>query len=281
MTSTTLPLPRASFPVRRMDFDFAQTPKYWMHGEPFSTHFMNTLSSLFPHGEKFFVDSVRAVRGRISDPQLQKEISAFIGQEAMHSKEHATYNDYAVEHGIDLQTLENRLALIIRLFKRVMTTKQQLAVTCAHEHFTATMGAQLLAREDVTATIDDPKMYRMWMWHAVEENEHKAVAYDAYQQIGGGYFTRIAMMLVSTLFFTCIVTAFQLRLLRKDGQLFNWRSWKHGLGVLFGWRHGLLTPLLGRYLDYYRPGFHPNDHDSQALERHWKQRLGIDGEQHA
>ena len=81
--------PAASFPVRRMDFSFANSQKFWFGGDPFMSHFMNNLSSLFPYGEKFFVDSVRAVRDQVSEPQLKKDISAFIGQEAMHSKEHA------------------------------------------------------------------------------------------------------------------------------------------------------------------------------------------------
>ncbi|MBE1188658.1 metal-dependent hydrolase, partial [Escherichia coli] len=98
-TGTASPV-RANFPVRRMDFSFSETPKYWWDGQPFMTQFMNNLSSLFPYGEKFFVDSVRAVRDRLEDPQLKKDVSAFIGQEAMHSKEHAAYNEYAEEHGV-------------------------------------------------------------------------------------------------------------------------------------------------------------------------------------
>jgi len=84
----------ASFPVRRMDFEFNQVPRYWASGDAGITHFMTALSALFPEGEKFFVDSTRAVRQnpKLSDPVLQKEISAFIGQEAMHSKEHLAFN---------------------------------------------------------------------------------------------------------------------------------------------------------------------------------------------
>lgn len=79
---------KASFPVRRMDFGFDQVPKYWFHNDPFLTHFLCNLSSLFPEGEFFFVTSIRNIRDQIDDPAMQKEISAFIGQEAMHSKEH-------------------------------------------------------------------------------------------------------------------------------------------------------------------------------------------------
>ena len=267
--------PSASFPVRRMDFSFGASQKYWFAGDPFMSHFMNNLSSLFPYGEKFFVDSVRAVREQVTEPQLKKDIGAFIGQEAMHSKEHAAYNEYAAEHGIDLGRLELRIKVLLAWVTRISTQKQRLAATCALEHFTATMAEQLLQREDLTTQMNDPKLYQLWMWHAIEENEHKAVAYDLYQAVGGGYFTRVAMMAITTLTFFGVIGWFQLHLLRKDGQLFNWRSWKKGLGMLFSPRNGFLTKLLLPYLDYYRPGFHPLDHDSKQLEQRWRQRLGF------
>ncbi len=52
----------ASFPVRRMNFEFESVPEYWMNGSAGLTHFMTALSALFPAGEMFFIDSVRAVR---------------------------------------------------------------------------------------------------------------------------------------------------------------------------------------------------------------------------
>ncbi|WP_339460531.1 metal-dependent hydrolase [Pseudomonas sp. EA_105y_Pfl2_R69] len=267
--------PSASFPVRRMDFSFSESQKFWFAGDPFMSHFMNNLSSLFPYGEKFFVDSVRAVRDQVSEPQLKKDISAFIGQEAMHSKEHAAYNDYAAEHGIDLERLELRIKVLLEWVTKITTKKQRLAATCALEHFTATMAEQLLQREDLTTQMNDPKLYQLWMWHAIEENEHKAVCYDVYQKVYGGYFTRTIMMAITSLIFFGVIGWFQVHLLRKDGQLFNWRSWGKGLKMLFGPRNGFLTKLLLPYLDYYRPGFHPLDHDSKALEQRWRQRLGF------
>ncbi|OBY90111.1 metal-dependent hydrolase [Pseudomonas sp. AU11447] len=276
MNASTTPI-RANFPVRRMDFTFSETPKYWWDGQPFMTHFMNNLSSLFPYGEKFFVDSVRAVRERIQDPQLQKDVSAFIGQEAMHSKEHAAYNEYADEHGIDLETLELRIKVLLESISKVTTKKHQLAITCALEHFTATMAEQLLKREDLSGQMKSDKMYKLWMWHAVEENEHKAVAYDVYQQVYGGYFTRTAVMLLTTVIFLSVIAGFQINLLRRDGQLFNWRSWKHGLGVLLHPRRGYFVSLIRPWLDYFRPGFHPFDHDTKALETRWKEQLDFAG----
>ena len=264
----------AHFPVRRMDFSFTDTDKYWWNGNPFMTHFMNNLSSLFPYGEKFFVDSVRAVREQITDAQLQKDISAFIGQEAMHSKVHATYNEYAQAHNIDLHTLELRIKYLMEFVTRFSTKKMNLAVTCALEHFTATMAEQLLKREDISLQMQDPRMYRLWLWHAIEENEHKSVAYDAYQAIGGGYFTRVLSMAFTSLTFVGVIAWFQLGLLRRDGQLTNWRSWRYGLTTLFG-RHGYVRGLLKPYLEYYKPGFHPAQQDTRDLENHWRRRLGF------
>ncbi len=275
-TATTAPLLKAAFPVRRMDFGFTDTAKYWWSGDPFMTHFMNNLSSLFPHGEMFFVDSVRAVRKQIEDPQLQKDISAFIGQEAMHSKEHQTYNDYAQIHNIDLHTLDMRIKVLMEFVTKISTKKSRLAITCALEHFTATMAEQLLLREDISMQWSDPQMYKLWLWHAIEENEHKSVAYDTYQAVGGGYLLRTAAMAATTLIFLAVIAWFQIDLLRKDGQLFNWKSWKFGLKVLFGPRNGYLRGLLRPYFQFYKPGFHPSQQDTQKLENRWRPRLGFD-----
>src|SRR5690606_11646554 len=98
----------ASFPVRRMNFEFEQVPEYWMSGSAGLTHFITALSALFPAGEKFFIDSVRAVRQHpaIKDNEaLQKEISAFIGQEAMHTQEHVGFNASAQRYGHDVDNL--------------------------------------------------------------------------------------------------------------------------------------------------------------------------------
>ncbi|MBM4204256.1 MAG: metal-dependent hydrolase [Gammaproteobacteria bacterium] len=48
----------------------AATPKYWFGGLPFETHFFNALSTTFPEGERFFIQSVRIHSGTIGDPGL-------------------------------------------------------------------------------------------------------------------------------------------------------------------------------------------------------------------
>ena len=112
----------ASFPVRRMNFDFDAVPEYWMNGSAGLTHFMTALSALFPAGEMFFIDSVRAVRQHPAiknNEALQKEISAFIGQEAMHTQEHEGFNASAQKYGHDVETLDKATGRVIQGVRKV------------------------------------------------------------------------------------------------------------------------------------------------------------------
>lgn len=268
---------KAQILVRRMDFDFAQTPRYWFDNDPFVTQMLNAMSALFPDGERFFVDSVRAVREQIQDPEMQKLISGFIGQEAMHSKEHHTFNDYATEQGIDLAGIEAELKVILTQARKVLSPMQQLAITVALEHFTAIIAAQLLRREDIS-TLFQGRMYNLWMWHAIEENEHKNVAYDVFEQVGGSYPLRIVTMMVVTVLFIAGVAMWQSRLLWADKKLamFLPRHWARGLNRAWGLK-GFFTGVIPDYFDFYRRGFHPHQHQTDGLLAHWRQQLALAG----
>lgn len=158
----------SAFPVRRQDFEFEQVPRYWVNGDAFMTHVFNGMSALFPDGERFFVASVRAVREAVNDPQLQKDISAFIGQEAMHAKEHEKFNRGATENGYDLKTLEEwtKSFLAVADLPGLNNKRVRLAATVALEHFTGILSAQLLRREDIVESIDE-SMRNLWMWHCI------------------------------------------------------------------------------------------------------------------
>jgi uncharacterized protein len=268
---------QASFPVRRMDFEFNDVPRYWFHDDPFLTHFLSNLSSLFPEGEFFFVTSMRNVRDQIADPVMQKEVSAFIGQEAMHSKEHKVFNDYATAQGINVDYFHRRVGKLLKFGHKILSHKQQVAVTCALEHFTATVASQLMKRTDWNERMNDPTMRKMWLWHAIEESEHKSVCFDAYQQLyKNAYGTRAGAMVIAMVILAAVVADQQVRLMKQDGQLFNFKSWATGLTGLFG-RKGFITQVIPELFDYFRPGFHPEDYDTEALEKKYKDMLGFQG----
>lgn len=266
--------PDAGITVRRMDFRFKDIPRYWADQDPHFTHLLNALSATFPEGERFFVESVRLFQDRITDPVLKQQVSAFIGQEAMHAREHGHYNDYAKQHGIDLGFIEAFSRKRMAFIKGKFPAERQLAITCALEHFTAILAEQMLTEPDIYDGFD-ASMQKLWLWHAVEESEHKAVAFDVYQELVGDYRLRIRAMAITTFFFLMHTTWFQARLLKADGKLYDVRMWLKGLDRMWG-RRGHFRKLIPSYLQYYRRDFHPWQHDNRAVLEKWKKALQLD-----
>lgn len=281
----------ASFPVRRMNFNFDAVPEYWMSGNAGLTHFMTALSALFPAGEKFFIDSVRAVRYHPmlkDNAELQKEISAFIGQEAMHTHEHVGFNASAQKFGHDVDTLDRHTDTVIQTTRKLLAkiakpvgiTQEMvdLTATTALEHFTATIASQLLSNSHIQELMSDDTMKTMWLWHAIEENEHKAVAYDVFEGVFGkgvkAYALRTSSLVISMLTLFFVQNYFLLRLLKQDQQL-NLENLKMIYRYAYSPSKGVITGMAKEMLLYFKPSFHPNDVDTTSLLDTWKAKLGF------
>ncbi|MBU2038400.1 MAG: metal-dependent hydrolase [Gammaproteobacteria bacterium] len=257
-------------PGRKMEFEFDldDIPKYWYGDDVFKSTFMNALSCLFPEGERMFMDAVRDNQHKISDPQLLQQIKGFIKQEAIHGHEHAQYNDYLKKwnYPIDkIMAFEKKEKVWM---KKWLPRKHRLAVTCALEHFTAIMAHQVLTNPESTEGMH-PQFKEMWRWHAIEETEHKAVAYDVYQQAVGSYWLRILTMINVTILFCLRTSIIQAIFLWKDGQLFNPKVWWKGFQFYF-LKPGLVPTIWRDYLDYFRRDFHPWMHDNRELLGEWE-----------
>lgn len=209
----------ADLPIkpRRMNFQFdSSVPRYWFDNDPFQTHFLNAMSLLFPEGEQFFVDAVRRFRDRVDDPERQKEISGFIGQEAMHSLEHAHFNDFLEHYGYPADRLQASLKEGLDQMRENAPALRQLAMTVALEHITAVMAELMLEHGDVREKVH-AKVRPLWIWHAIEETEHKAVAWDLFHDVGGTYAMRVQALIKATLMLMTTTTRFQYQFLKKDG----------------------------------------------------------------
>lgn len=276
MTRSTIATPDViTIKPTRMDFTFdADTvPDYWAFKDPFCTHFMGALSTLFPVGERFFVDSVRALREHAGGAVTSKDISGFIGQEAMHSLEHVSMNAMLEAKGLPALQGEKFTLGLLNLARRILTPRQQLAVTVALEHFTAIIANRLLTDANIMDNLSD-EMRPIWMWHAIEETEHKAVAFDLYQNVpGNNHAERVVFQVLATVILAAVVAAFQVWFMARDKQLFNLRSWAFGLKTLFNGRAGVLSGLAGEYLDFFKSDFHPWEHENSALVAYWRERL--------
>lgn len=250
-------------PVRRMDFAFPDDmPRYWYKGNPWITHFMNSLSSVFPDGERFFIDTVRHYQGEITDPELQKQIRAFIGQEAHHGKEHEHFNALLEERfGVPTSKIAGWAKNGLAMAKKRLSPPGQLAITIALEHFTAILASQLFNHPEIMEELD-AAYGEMFLWHAVEETEHKAVAFDVYQQVDGRYWVRALTMVRTTIMFLGTQFAQTAWLVARDGKLTDVKSFVEFLRFLWI-EPGPMRRIIPEYLAYYRPDFHPWQHDNR------------------
>ena len=273
-TITAADAARPPLPLRR-DLQFhlpAGRIADWNKGSVHLSHFMNTLSLFFPVGERFFIDSVRHYRERITDPGMQQAVTGFIGQEAMHGREHQDYNEAMFARVPATAGMERFVGRFLKFLQRWTPKSSQLSATIALEHFTAIMADGLLREPRILAGAE-PKFAALWNWHALEETEHKAVAYDVWTTVRGrsplAYLERVSGLIMATIIFWSIMIPFYLRILGHERKLTDWRGWGYLFGVLFG-RVGFARKLILPWLDYFRPGFHPWDHDN----RHYLTRMG-------
>ncbi|QSP93364.1 metal-dependent hydrolase [Marinobacter salinisoli] len=248
---------------RHMHFDVSEDLKTWWHGnDAFRTAFFNALSLQFPDGEQQFINAVRHYRDQIDDPKLKEEIRGFIGQEGLHSREHRHYNEALKARGYEIDTLDARFQKHMQ-WVGSLPRDRQLAGTCAAEHYTAVLANAILRHPEWMAGAS-PQMQLLWRWHAIEETEHKSVAFDVYRHcVGNERLRRIVFVFVTYNFFkyTLINTC---SLLKTDGKLWSLRTWLGGLNFLWG-RPGVLRRCLPDFLAYFRKGFHPWQQDNRDL----------------
>lgn len=275
MSSSVLESPiQPSFPVRRMDYVFDQVPKYWFDNDPASTLYFTGLSLLFPEGESFFVRSVRAVREQLKqNPKLDRDVGAFIGQEAMHSKEHHAFHVSARQYNLDPDSLEQMTGKILKAIEGIASKKVNLLITVGLEHYTAVKVVSMM--EWVYQPMTDETIRNLWLWHSIEETEHKAVAFDVYQYLYGtglrAYLDRIAVFSVSLALILAMSSVYTVILMKRDQQLTNWRSWQRFIGLAGRAYRGMIP----RFLTYYRRDFHPNQTDETVLIARTKSILGL------
>jgi len=264
------PLPKGiDIKPRRMKFAYESSADHWAGDNPVLTRFMEALSMLFPEGERFFVESVKHYRDKIVDPVLEKQVVAFAAQEGMHAAEHHKYNLRAA--GPLTDRFEGIAGQLRHPFaRRVLSPMNRLAITVALEHFTAIMADELL-RDPSYTDLMDPEHAKLWLWHAVEETEHKAVAFDVYRAVGGGYLRRAVVMQITTFLFALASVRLLAGLLAKDGKRPAPRSFANFLDVAFG-SPGFFRKVFPSWLDYFRPDFHPWQKDNSDLIAKWKAR---------
>lgn len=258
-------------PPRQMDFvQPTHAARYFFYNNATATLFFAVLSGIFPAGERYFVESVRRFRHDIKDETLKAQVSGFIGQEALHGREHERLNAMLAERGMDMRAPIKGIDLSLWLLGK-LPARQQLACTIFMEHFTALLAEQWLTNQEFQK-LADPEMIKLWQWHALEELEHKSVAYDVYDLIGNKASERIlaALYVVAAVAPTIFISWGYL--VAKEQQANKWADIKQGLNILLG-KKGFVTTIFPKMPVFFEKKFHPKSHDTTELEKQWQDKL--------
>ena len=243
--------------------DQTPLPKYWFRGNPYLTHRANAITLLFPRGEEFFVRSVRDALPRITDPQLLRNARAFAAQESQHSRAHTEHFELLRTHGFDFDGVMEHTRRQCEWTDKHFSLEMRLAITCAAEHFTAMVARELLGRERDFFNGIDARVRSMFRWHCLEELEHKAVAFNVMKAIGVSERVRLAGGLIE--FFAMM--GFWKRathiLCKQDG--LSPEALDEGRRIAMREGDSPDREFLKRYLEYFKPRFHPDQHDDRAL----------------
>lgn len=278
MTAARSTRPRA-VRTRRIRFDYpsGSLDRHYVDGDLVMSHVVAVLSAMFPEGEDFFVRSVRAHADRVTDPELKSQVAGFVGQEVTHGREHRSLNERLQEMGYPTRRVDRMVRRGLSMYQRVLPPMTCLAITAALEHYTAALAETLLTDERAQRLLGTTEVRSMLLWHALEESEHKAVAFDVYRAAGGTERRRIWTMRAITVTFILGVLAHTTASLLGDRATYHPTRLARSVAAL---RHSpfLTRSVRRRIVAYNRVGFHPDDNDNAALLEHWTAELfGTDG----
>lgn len=245
-------------------------PRWWFDNDPFKTRFFDAMSLLFPEGEKFFIQCVRDYRDQIRDPELLAQVKDFTYQEGQHGMVHTAYNRRIAAQGVAVDVIVEQEKRILAWFRAKLPARYNIAHTAAVEHMTAIMAHGFMEHPEMFASAD-ARMRALYVWHGVEEIEHKGVAFDVMQRIArSGYLMRIGSLLYVSVMFPLHTFLIMRHMFKVDGVKNRGRVWARGLWWLYGPR-GMMTRLAPHYLAYFRPGFHPWKAGQMNAYATWRQ----------
>lgn len=240
--------------------------RHWVRGDACATALFNAFSIVFPIGETFMVRAMKPWQNRMP-AKLAQDVGNFISQEAAHAREHGHMNRSLINAGYDIKPLERTIKGFVAFFRN-SSELSRLGVTMSIEHFTAIVAAEVL-KNDHHLEDSGEELRELWIWHSIEEVEHKAVAFDVWQHATRNwsgirkYLTRSAIMTAISISFLINRTRGQMELLRQDGfskKAAFWGLMKAGFG-----KGGFLRNIIKPWFSFFRPGFHPWDHDDRHL----------------
>lgn len=271
---------RLDVPVRHLEFNFDPSKvddKFYLRAELASAYF-EALSIFLTYGEDLVIDTARHHRDLLKDPELKRRVTALIGQEAIHSKMHNEWNDVLAKHKFPVPLYRFLGSKVFEYGFNRFPQPLKLSMMAGIEHFTAVLAEFMMKHEQNFFQSDDEQQRALWMWHMLEESEHKDIAYDVYQTLNGSYPLRVVGFAIALVTIVMLVpfAATLIPVIRKPTNLVSlsyWKDVRRSTELMFGLGDGVYGSTIKHIFDYLRPDFHPNDHDTSEWLAYYKERL--------
>lgn len=265
----------ATMAVRRhFNFNLNDMPRFWFRNDPFLTRMFDALSLTFPDGERYFIQSVRPFRDKITDPALQQRVAEFIQQEAQHGIAHEQMNQVLRHQGMPIDTFISRLRAHFDRMLKQYSPQYNLAITAASEHLTALMAETFFKHKH---TLEDVHPYAraLFAWHAIEEMEHRDVVYDVMQHVGNVSETQRKLALLTTSILMVGLSMWRCNIMLQHDEFNRWQRlqmFAKGLPWFLG-KRGKLSAMRAPYLSWFNKDFHPSQHPIIAQYPVWLETL--------
>jgi uncharacterized protein len=250
---------------RKLDLDLSAVPRHWLAGNAAGTAISNGINMLFPDGERFFVRSVHYYLEQIEEPELRAQVKAFFKQEGHHASAHDDFNDLLRQQGFQIDAFLDRYRKVSTWLEERMPPKINLAGTAAAEHFTAILADGAFSKGILDSL--DPTVQQLLAWHAAEEIEHKAVAFDVLQQIDPSYAVRIAGLAYATVMLGMFWLWATTMLLRQER--LGLRATLRELAKMRKRDPVIRRVFIAGIRQYIRRDFHPRDNANEHLAAQW------------
>ena len=248
-----------------------ELPKYWFDNSPFKTHYFNAISILIPAAENVVIHAVKATRPLLTDPVLKAQTAEMVAQENWHSFSHRQYNTWLTRIGLPAPELGawflHKMIKAKNRLDKYFGPKAWLPAVIYGEHNAAVMMEYFLERPKLLAQMH-PHFRQAWVWHFIEEIEHKGSSMDMWHDIKHVYNYKRWRLHIGFAYF---IIRFNINhykmvaaLLKHDKQLWKWQTAKDAASFLFG-RDGLVVKTFVPLIKFFKPNFHPWDHDTRYL----------------
>lgn len=251
--------------------DSEKVRENWIPNEPFACMVLNAAHLLLPHGELWMCRIFNKAKPLIADENLQRDVNSFIRQEGNHAKAHKVVMDNFADNGADF---EKSHALLISLFHVVLGEKIfgiwsanekwtfrwlrfRIGLIAILEHVTCVLGGWLVENSAFAEAGADEEMIKIFKWHGAEEIEHRSVAHDLHEHLGGSHLSRAIIFIP----FSVLIMYLWIRATKRFFQNAKGGGVKFGVSeYVKASRRGMLPTvsyLMVRSLPYLKFGFHP------------------------